>query len=82
MFKITIFALATAGALIVSGCATSAWKPAAGHPADPGAQSGVTSLMTSLSRYRGQTPPAPTAPAETEEMDHSQHDMDEMEEEK
>jgi hypothetical protein len=55
MFKSTKFALALSGALILSGCATTAWQPPAHHPADPGAEAGRVPAITALERYRSGT---------------------------
>ena len=77
MYKSTKFALAAAGALIVSGCATSAWQPMPGHPADPSALSGAATPITTLSRYRKQTQALPATP-EKNAGDTAPHDMDHM----
>lgn len=75
MYKITKIALAAASALIISGCATSAWQQPPHHPADPGAEPGFTPAISSLDRYRDHAKPAaaPEKKAPMEEMDHSMH---------
>ena len=75
MYKMTTIAFATASALMISGCATSAWQQPPNHPADPGAESGVTAAITSLDRYgdRAKSGPAPDETEPMEEMDHSMH---------
>jgi hypothetical protein len=53
MFKHKLFALVYASALGISACAHDAWQPpASGHPADPAAQAGGVTPITSLERYR------------------------------
>jgi hypothetical protein len=64
MFKRKTSALAAASALILSGCATTAWQPPAHHPADPAAQPGHMPPVTALERYRaGTTTPEPAEPS-------------------
>ncbi len=74
MFKHNLFALACASALGISACAHEAWQPpAAAHPADPAAQAGRVTPITSLERYRA-------SEAETDpEMKHSMNQDDEAE---
>jgi len=53
MFKHRLFALACACALGLSACAHEAWQPpASGHPADPAAEAGSVTRISSLERYR------------------------------
>jgi hypothetical protein len=63
MFKRKTSALAAASALILSGCASTAWQPPAHHPADPATAPGYTQPLTALERYRaGTTTPEPAEP--------------------
>jgi predicted RNA polymerase sigma factor len=51
MFNLKLIALACA--MAVSACAHDAWQPpSSDHPADPAAQAGSTTNITSLQRYR------------------------------
>ncbi len=53
MFNQNLIALAFASALGMSACAHDAWQlPSGGHPADPSAQAGSFTSITSLQRYR------------------------------
>lgn len=53
MFKHTVLALACASALGLSACAHEPWQPPAwDHPADPVAEAGSVTPITSLERYR------------------------------
>jgi hypothetical protein len=66
------FALAAAGALMISGCAPAPWQRPANHPADPAQDAGVVQPISALERYRAsgkaaekpQPPPAKPAPHE------------------
>lgn len=75
MYKTTTIAFAAASALIISGCATSAWQQPPNHPADPSGEPGITTAITSLDRYsaRAKSVPAPDDAEPMEEMDHSMH---------
>ncbi len=53
MFKHKLCALACASVLGMSACAHDAWQPpTAAHPADPAAEAGSVTPITSLERYR------------------------------
>ena len=75
----TVFALALASALTLSGCAGTAWQPPARHPADPGAPTGASVPITALDRYRSARLPAETAPPATMEDDRGHHPHDHQE---
>ena len=76
MSKQKLFAFACA--MAVSACAHQGWQlPSDGHPADPKAQAGSFTSITSLQRYRAsqaETDPAATRGTDTEdaEQDESQ----------
>jgi hypothetical protein len=69
----TLLTLALAGALMLSGCATTAWQPPVHHPADPGAPAGASVPITALERYRSDTTPAETPPPSTLDDDGGHH---------
>jgi hypothetical protein len=60
----TLLTLALAGALMLSGCATTAWQPPVHHPADPGAPAGASVPITA---------PAETPPPSTLDDDGGHH---------
>ena len=86
MTNLTLLALACAGVLGLSACAHEPWQPPqTAHPADPEAESGSYTPITSLQRYRGSEDEMQRAPStrkeSEEEADEDEHQHGEHAEE-
>jgi predicted RNA polymerase sigma factor len=76
MFKQQLFALACA--IAMSACAHQGWQlPSDNHPADPTAQAGSVTRITSLQRYRAsqaEIDPAATPGTNTDDAEQDEHE--------